>query len=99
VLFQGNQVDYRLKNTTEIAGEQFGFFHQLEFCHIIYDPVSTWIQCFERFKILQHLQLKQIAAISMGCPFIFYCKHLSFSTFSYLLARKMTILLVKCFHF
>jgi hypothetical protein len=26
VLFQGNQVDYGLTNTTKIEGEQFGFF-------------------------------------------------------------------------
>jgi hypothetical protein len=44
VLFQGNQVDYGLTNTTEIAGEQFGFFHQLEFCHIIYDPVVVYME-------------------------------------------------------
>jgi hypothetical protein len=37
-------VDYGLTNTTEIAGEQFGFFRQLEFCHIIYDPVVVYME-------------------------------------------------------
>ena len=44
MLFQGNQVQYGLTNTTEIAGEKFGFFHQLEFCHIIYDPVAVYME-------------------------------------------------------
>jgi hypothetical protein len=44
VLFKGNQVDYGLTNTIEIAREQFGFFHQLEFFHIIYDPVVVYME-------------------------------------------------------
>jgi len=43
LLFQGNQVDHGLTNTTKIADGQFGFFHPLKFCHFIYDPLAIYM--------------------------------------------------------
>jgi hypothetical protein len=72
VLFQGNQVDYGLTNTTEIAGEQFGFFHQLEFCHIIYDPVAVYMESvFPEVQNFAAFGIKANCSCKYGLPIHF----------------------------
>jgi hypothetical protein len=72
MLFQGNQVDYGLTNTTEIAGEQFGFFHQLEFCHIIYDPVVVYMESvFSKVQNFASFGIKANCSCKYGLPIHF----------------------------
>jgi hypothetical protein len=92
-------MNYALINEAEIIEKQYGFLCQLDMKYHWKDHVALYMSsCIQRFKILQRLELKQIVVVSMGCPFIFCCKNISFSTFSYLPARKKTLLEVKSFH-
>jgi len=66
VLFQTNHVDYGITNITKIAGEQFRFFHQLNFFHIIDDLVAI---CMESvFLEVQNFTSFEITT-NCGCKY------------------------------